>query len=95
MSKSSKAGSSHVAVQLTVSGPSFDDDFNNSPQAKKGSTLPKDLRMEPPTFHHSGPGYSKGSRTQSESEEKARKSNPKSLKPWKIRHRKAHSLGGK
>lgn len=78
-----------------VSGPSFDDDFNNSPQAKKGSTLPKDLRIEPPTFHHSGPGHIKGSRTQSESEEKARKSNPKSLMPWKIRHRKAHSLGGK
>jgi hypothetical protein len=96
VSKSSKT-STHVAVQLKVSGPSFDNDFDNSPRAKKGSTLPKDLRIDPQTFqgHGSGSGYSKGSRTQSESEEKARKSNPKSLMPWKIRHRKAHSLGGK
>ena len=83
LSKSSKTNA-HVTVQLMVSGPSFDNDFDNSPRAKKGSTLP-------PNFH----GHSKSSRTQSESEEKARKSNPKSLMPWKIRHRKAHSLGGK
>ena len=75
-----------------ISGPSFDgSNFDNSPRAKKGSTLPMDLRMDPPKFH----GHSKSSRTQSESEEKARKLNPKSLKPWKSRHRKAHSLGGK
>ena len=86
MSKSSKA---NTHVMVTVSGVSFDDDFDNSPRSKKGSTLPKDLRIDQPNFH----GHSK--RVQSESEEKARKSTPKSLVPWKMRHRKAHSLGGK
>ena len=89
-SKSFKA-SAQVNVQLMFSGPSFDDNFESSHRPKKGGTLPTDIRMDPPNFY----GHGKSSRAQSESEEKSKKSNPKSLVPWKIKHRKAQSLGGK
>ena len=98
--RSSKS-SSKTHVQLTVSGP-LDDASTGSPRSKKGSTLPKEFRIDPPLplpvphhNHNHSHGHGHGKRMQSESEEKSRKAN-KSLALWRTRgHRKAHSLGGK
>ena len=82
--KSTKS-SKNLHVQLAVANP-FEDGFGSgSPRSKKSSTLPKEMRADLPSSH--------SKRAQSESEEKARKN--KSLVPWRSKHRKAQSLGGK
>ena len=88
-SKSSKINT-HLHVQLAVGGNPFEDGAGGSPHSKKSSTLPKEIRVDLPSSPRT---HSR--RLQSESEEKARKLNHKSLVPWKSKHRKAQSLGGK
>ena len=94
-STKSSRNSSQLYVQLAVGNP-FEEIAGSSPRSKKGSTLPKEFRAEQPgSAAGAAPVHVHGKRTQSESEEKSRRLNPKSFVPWKIKHRKAQSFGGK